>query len=231
MPTLPSWQGLDMQVIGTWVAAILTLGILSAALCDNRISRVAFGLLIGIAVGFTAAITWWSALWPRVQTLWRDPLGQWPLLIWFALGLLLLARGLKWGSWLSNMSLAYLIGVGTALAIAGAALGTAVPQFMAILVERSRPTPGTWEAIVNPLLVALGTAGVLLRFSYTATGEKKSLAGRLWSGLVRTWGKLGYAFMVVAIGALFATAIVSLLTLLSSRIDFLLVDWLHLTPH
>jgi len=227
MPIQPLWQALDGQTIGIWVAAILTLVILSAAFGEHRLSRLGFALLIGATVGYTAALTWQAVLWPRLLLIVHDPLGHWTLAIWFLLGLLLLTRGVSSASWLSNLSLAYLVGVGAALAIGGAVLGTAVPQALAVVAERHQATPGAWPAVANALLVSLGTVGVLLRFTYTGRKGKR-LVARLWGGLVEAWGRIGSAFITVALGALFATAIVSLVTLLSSRLQFLLFDWLRL---
>ncbi len=226
MLTWPSGAINSGDGVGVWIAAVLTLAILSAALGETRVSRMAFALLIGGAVGYVAVVTWQAVLWPRALLVWRSPGQHWSLLLWFVLGLLLLARGLTSASWLSNLSLAYLIGVGVALAIGGAVLGTAVPQLMAVAAERGRIVPGSWLAIVNTALIAVGTGGVLFRFTYTGLGGEGRPA-RLWTGLVRRWGQVGYAFIMVAFGALFATAIVSLLAVLTSRLQFLLVDWLR----
>ena len=223
-PPALSWTP---ESVGPWVAGLLTLAVLSTAFVENRASRAAFGLFIGAATGYVAAIIWRLVLWPRVVLVLQNPLEQWPLLVWFLLGLLLLTRGLASASWLSNVSLAYLIGVGVALAIGGAVLGTAVPQLVAVATVRRQFEPGSWPAVLNALLVAVGTGGVLFRFAYTGWGGKGTL-GKLWARLVGSWGQVGNAFLLVAFGALFAMAIITLLSLLTSRLQFLLGDWLHL---
>jgi hypothetical protein len=200
-PTLPP---LDAAETGVWVAAVLTLAVLSAAFAENHLSRAALAVLVGATVGYVAAMTGRAVLWPRVMLIWRDPFGQWPLLLWFCLGLLLLTRGLPSVSWLS-----------------------AIPQLIAAVAEPRQVRPGAWLAAINVLLVAVGTGGVLFRFTYTGLGGKGLLA-RLWSGIARSWGRVGYVFLLVAFGALFATATISLLALLASRLQFLLTDWLHL---
>jgi hypothetical protein len=230
MFTWPALPPLDAGETGVWVAALLTLAVLSAAFAENHLSRAALAVLVGATVGYVAAMTGRAVLWPRAMLIWRDPLGQWPLLLWFFLGLLLLTRGLPSASWLSDLSLAYLVGVGAALAIGGALLGTAVPQVIAAAAEPRQVRPGAWLAAVNVLLVAVGTGGVLFRFTYTGLGGKGLLA-RLWSGIAKSWGRVGYVFLLVAFGALFATATISLLALLASRLQFLLADWLHLVGY
>ena len=222
-PTLPP---ANVEGIGLSVAAVLTLAVLSAAFGRNRVSSAAFAVLIGTAVGYAATVTWWLVLWPRLWRVLRDPAGEWPLLIWFLLGLLLLARGLSTTSWLSNVPLALLLGVGAALAVAGAALGTALPLALtAGAGPGSGGAPRSWVAVINTLLVAVGTGGVLLRFAYTARGGE-GLPARLWAGVARGWGRVGYVFILVGFGALFAAAIISLVGLLVSRLQFRLVDCL-----
>ncbi|GAG29248.1 unnamed protein product, partial [marine sediment metagenome] len=130
-----------MESIGVWIAAILTLVVLSAAFGGNRFSQIAFALLVGSAVGYAAAATVRVVLWPRLVLAFRDPVGQWSLWVWLFLGVLLLLRGVKSTSWLSNLPLAYLVAVGMALAMGGAVLGTVMPQLMAVLAGRSRLTP------------------------------------------------------------------------------------------
>ncbi len=217
-----AWPAVTAEVVGIWVAALLTLAVLSAAFGENRVSRLGMGLFVGTAVGYAGAVAWQAVLWPRLLLAWRDPLGQWPLLIWLILGLLLLARGLPSASWVSGLSLAYLFGVGAALAMGGALLGTLVPQLMAAL----RPGVG-WAAAASSTLAALGTGGVLFRFAYTGWGGESAI-GKLWARLLGAWGRVGYAFILAAMGALFAAAALTALALLAARIDFLLVDWLHL---
>lgn len=208
--------------VGIWVAALLTLAVLSAAFGENHASRLGLGLLVGAAVGYAGAVAWRAVLWPRMLLVWHDPLGHWPLLIWFILGLLLLARGLPSASWVGNLSLAYLFGVGAALAMGGALVGTLVPQLAAALA----PQAGR-AAAASALLAALGTGGVLFRFAYTGWSGESAVA-KLWARLLGTWGRVGYAFILAAMGALFAAAALTALALLAARVDFLLVDWLHL---
>ena len=220
-----AWPAVTAEGVGTWVAAVLTLLVLSAAWGESRLSRLGMALLAGAAVGYGGALAWHTVLRPRLALVWADPLGHWPLIIWLFLGLLLLARGLSSASWLSNLSLGYLFGVGAALAVGGAVLGTLVPQMTAALgaVE----TGGGWWVAANALLIAIGTGGVLFRFAYTGWSGEGAL-GKAWARLIGAWGKVGYAFILAAMGALMAGAALMALALLAARLEFLAVDWLHL---
>lgn len=224
MLTWPTLPPPTLEGIGITVAAVLTLAVLSAAFGSNRVSRLAFALLVGAVVGYATTLAWWLVLWPRIIRLVRDPLREWPLLVWFALGLLLVVRGFGAASAVSSVSLAFLVGVGVALAAAGAALGTGLPLALVPWPGYGAAVQPAWAKVLNTLLVAVGTAGVLLRFAYT-TGSQSRL-GRLWGGLARGWGRIGYLFILIGFGTLFASAIISLVGVLVSRLQFLLVDWL-----
>jgi hypothetical protein len=137
------------------------------------------------------------------------------------LGLLLLLRPVKPLSWLGSFSLAILLGVGAALAIGGALLGTLIPQVDATAevthyVARYGPRLGLFSGII----VLVGTIGVLVHFHFGAARE-----GRLASirdGVVRVWGGLGRWFVFVAFAAILATTFMSRLSLLVGRIQFLM---------
>lgn len=219
------WPAVTAEGAGVWIAAGLTLAVLSAALGENRVSRIGMALLAGAAVGYVGAVAWWAVLWPRILLVWADPLGHWPLLVWFFLGLLLLARGLNSASWLSNISLGYLFGVGVALAMGGALVGTLVPQVM--VATRAAPAGGAWWVAANALVIAVGTGGVLFRFAYTGWSGEGRL-GKAWARLAGAWGRVGYGFILVAMAALFAAAAITALALLAARLEFLVVDWLRL---
>lgn len=220
-----TWPAVTADGVGIWIAAGLTLLVLSAAWGESWASRLGMALLAGAAVGYAGAVAWRAVLWPRILLVWADPLAHWPLMVWLFLGLLLLARGLRPMSWLSNASLGYLFGVGAALAVGGALVGTLVPQVTAAMAT---PAIGSgWWVAANTLLVAIGTGGVLFRFAYTGWSGKGAL-GKAWARLMSAWGGVGYLFLLVAMGALMAGAALMALGLLAERLEFLAADWLHL---
>ena len=49
-----------VEGVGIWVAALLTLAVLSAAGGENRVSRIALALLVGGAVGPTTVAPHWQ---------------------------------------------------------------------------------------------------------------------------------------------------------------------------
>jgi len=218
---------LSLDTIGTLVAMILTLFVFSYLLGDNALYRLAEHLFVGVAVGYAVVVAFHNIISARLLLPLADAISQsdWGrvLLLGLALamGLLLLTKPLKGLSWLGSLSVAVLLGVGAALAIGGALLGTLLPQIgatadLSLYVSRYGPGLG----LLSGLVVLIGATGVLLHFHYGADQEGR-LAG-LRDRVVRLWGGLGYWFILIAFGAILATTFVSRLSLLAGRVQFLL---------
>lgn len=221
------------HLVGTWVAALLTLAVLSYIVGYNSVFRLAEHLFVGITAGYAAAVAWNSVLWPRLLKLWQEPVAHWHYGLFFALGLLLLARSLPRLSALANLPLAVLIGAGAGLALGGALLGTLLPQTRAAIVSVSPGRYGGglagWGAALSALLLALCTVAVLAMFTYQRGGPGR--LGRLGNNVLRLAGGLGRKVVMIAFGALLAGAAVTFFSLLQSRLAFLIYDWLGLLSH
>ena len=74
-------------IVGTWVAAFLTLMVLSYLFGNNPFFRLAQYLFIGVAAGYAVVLAWNQVLWPRLQLLFWDPLTYWYYGVFFVLGL------------------------------------------------------------------------------------------------------------------------------------------------
>ncbi len=215
---------------GTWVAVLLTLFVFSYLLGDNVLYRLAEHLFVGVAVGYAVVLVFHNVLVPKlflplVDALGEGDTGQLLLrLISLVFGLLLLTKVFKRAgfiSWLGSFSLAFLLGVGAALAIGGALLGTLSPQILATAelgryVDRYGPGLGLFSGLV----VLVGTIGVLLHFYYSRGPEGRLASVR--ESVVRVWGGLGRWFLLAAFAALLAAVFLSRLSLLTGRIQFLL---------
>jgi hypothetical protein len=215
-----------LESAGTVVALVLTLFVFSYLLGDNILYRIAESIFVGVAVGYAVVVTFHNVVVPKLLLPLVSGLeaGNWGrvLLLFIALllGFLLLTHPLRRLSWLGSISVAWLLGVGAALAIGGALLGTLLPQASAAAdvtgpIESWGPGLGLFSTIV--LLV--GTLGAFLHFHFS-TNRQARRTGWL-DALVRTWGGLGRWFILVAFGAILATTFVSRLSFLTGRIQFL----------
>ncbi len=216
------------QTVGVWIAALLTLAVLSYILGDNPAFRVAQHLFVGVAAGYAASLAWTSVLRPRLQLLLSDPAVYWHYGVFFALGLLLLARGSRHIASLAALPLGVLFGTGAALAVGGSLTGSLVPQVRATIVSVSPAHYGGgfvgWAYALDALLLVLGTIAVFAAFHFTAQGHGRVAA--VGHRLLTLFGGAGRALIMVTFGALLAGALLSFFSVLSSRLAFLLNDWL-----
>ncbi|MFP3896460.1 MAG: hypothetical protein ACLFV5_06455 [Anaerolineales bacterium] len=216
-----------VETVGIWSAALLTLAVLSFILGDNPFFRLAEYLFIGVAAGYAAALAWSNVLWPRLHLLVTDPGTYWYYGLFFALGLCLLARGIKPVSALGNLPLGVLFGTGAALALGGVITGTLLPQLQASFLSASPSDYGQgligWAHAIDALLIILGTITVLTVFHFSAPEDhgNKGIGYRL---LEISQGA-GRKVMMIGFGALLAGATFSFFAILKSRLAFL-YDWL-----
>jgi hypothetical protein len=203
----------DLDTIGMIVGAVITLMIFSYLLGDNFLYRWALALLVGSTVGYALGLAWqailrdWVAMALRASGGMESARYAVPLI----LGALLLLKGFASSrllgrlAVLGNIPLAYLIGVGAGVAVAGALLGTIIPQVTAagapLMVDR-----GLSGLILGPI-VLIGTIAALLVFSPQLAAVGGKLAGLL------VWLRRGGRFFIaIALGVTFAAAITTALT-------------------
>ncbi len=206
-----------MEQIGLWAGFVLTLMVFSYILGDNFLYRLAVYIFVGLAAGFTAIVTWDSVLMPWFNSTLLAPgtnittivFGALPL----ALGALLLLKANPRFGKLGHLALALIIGVGTAVALVGAISGTLIPL----------TTATTSTVSINPvngILIVVGVICTLVYFQY--------LGRRLPDGTVRrsvpvqALSLVGQGVIVITLGALYAAAILTSLTVFSERVSFIL---------
>ncbi len=219
MPITLSWD----LVTGLF-SFLLTLMVLSYLIGDNLVFRVAVYLFIGVSAGYAAAVAWNQVILPRLFL----PLfaGGWSsllLLVPLILGLLMFMKLSPRTARLGSPSLALIVGVGAAVAIGGALLGTLFPQTEAVINEFALPQIsagfGSWLGrFSEAALMLLGTVSTLVYFHFSV---KNASAGPQRGKLVDLLGWIGQVFVAITFGVLFAGALAAALTALIERIYFL----------
>lgn len=201
--------------IGILIAGILTLAILSFLYRDNPFYKAAEFLLVGITIGYTLVITWSNNFMSKlIEPLANDQ--QWHLIIPLILGLLMFTRFSPKIANLSRWPLAVLIGSGA---------GAAIP---AMLEAR---TLKQISDTVTPLLGAGGMpnfsailvlVGVICTLAYFYFSHEHT-------GLLGRTAKVGTLFLMLFFGTTFGYTVMSRLSTLIGRVEFLLSDFLRLT--
>lgn len=203
--------------IGVWAGFILTLMVFSYILADNFLYRLAIYVFTGLTAGFVAVVTWDSVINPWVQvtiqsdTLITTIIGAIPLV----LGLLLLLKPIRGLGAPGTLVIAFIVGIGAAVAVLGAVSGTLIP----LTVE-------TGESLGDSLLVGgftiLGVVTTLVHFQY---GVQRKQDGSTQRGiLTRLLSGIGAAFIAITFGTLYAAAIVTSLTVFTERVSFILTQ-------
>jgi hypothetical protein len=214
-------NGMSADALGVTVAAGLTLMVYSYLLGDTFLFRVAEYLFVGVTVAYSAVVAVRSVLLPQlIMPLATAPAENLGLLAPAFLCALLFANLVPRLRPLSSIPLAIVVGVGTGLALGGALVGIIVPQVAATILPIHPLLP--LAKMLDNAIIVVGTVCTLLYFAFTARGE--SPANRL----IRGAGSVGRWFMLIAFGAVIGNVVMSRLSLLIGRVQFLLEDWLHL---
>lgn len=203
-----------MSGFETWVAAFLTLCVFTFLYKDNPFYRFAEHLFVGASAGYLLAVQWQDVLIPNVWTpLLRDH--RLTVLIPLALGVMMLARITEKTSGIAKWAIAFYVGIYSGVAIPGYMQA----QILAQLADAAKPFPPGWGAL-NAVLILLGFLSVLAYFFFSAPHK----------GAHGFTARIGIWFLMVAFGASFGYTVMARVSLLISRVQFLMGDWLHLIP-
>ena len=207
------------EAAGLVVGAILTLLVFSYLLGDNPLYRLALHLFVGALVGYSLGIVLRDVFLGMVLAqLLTNPLA---VVVPLVLGILLLFKGFPRQAYAGNFSVAYLVGVGTAVALSGALLGTLVPQIGATGRALSPASLASSRGgLLDGLLIVVGTTCTLMASAFAAR-KRQGLAGA-WAQIVRLAAGIGRIFIIFALGVAFAGALTASLSIFIGRIQYLI---------
>ncbi|MCS7245668.1 MAG: hypothetical protein N2504_05780 [candidate division WOR-3 bacterium] len=227
-----------LDVIGIWIAAFLTLAILSFVFGDNPIYKFAEHIFVGISAGFGVILALNQAIWPSIQ-MGLDPSQhvfiRTMTVVAILLGILTLIRLEIFTYivpslvWLSRIPIAFVVGIGSGISIVASIQGFIFPQTLATflpvlspeyMIDLSSPLNFLTSLLftIGPLVILLGVISTLVYF-YFSTEQRGVLLGI---------AKLGIIIMMITFGASFGYTIMARFSLLISRFYFLLSDWLNI---
>jgi hypothetical protein len=134
--------------LGIWVAATLTIAILSFLYKDNPFYRFAEHVYVGVSAAFTIVLFWNQDVWPLLVNGFvdflhaRNYVEAYILIIPAVLGLMMLTQFFPKAAWVSRWPLAMLFGIGAGLGITGSVHGSILPQLKATLLPLGNAPAG-----------------------------------------------------------------------------------------
>ncbi len=215
-----------IETLGNVFAFLLTLAVFSYLIRDNPLYRLAVHAFIGVAAAYITIITLQAVLAPRAMSFIAllMPVFESQTIDWFLVGLqaapwllgifILLKTSPRFAP-AGNFALAFLVGVGAALAVGGAIAGTLLGQLQAAW---ARPTG--LEGWAGAVFGFMGTAAVLLYFFYTGKTLPNGRGVRLGFMLPATLA--GQLFLMIALAALYVGALAASFALFIERINFII---------
>lgn len=207
-----------MTPVQTWVAAILTLFVFTFLYKDNPLYKFAEHLFVGLAAGYYAALEYNTVLKPNLlKPLFTDFGHNVILLIPLVLTLFLWARLLPAGGWISRWTLGMLVGIYAGLGIIGAIQGDFFPQVQSSILPLAGNGITLFHAFSN-FLIMLGVATTLFFFFYSTEHRGPSMVV----------SKIGMYFLMISFGAAYGFTVMGRFALLIGRLQFLLIDWMHI---
>lgn len=216
------------ELLSAFVSFIITILILSYLIGDNPLFRTAVYIFVGVSAGYVAAIAWNQVILSQVLqpvfagTAFSD--GRQAVIVAGALvgGLLLFTKVFPRISGIGKYPMAYLVGVGAAVTVGGAVLGTLLPQINATFqgfdvdLAISRGINPAFM-LINGALMLLGVIGTLAYFHFGARQKADGSVKRNF--LVEILTLIGRIYIAITFGVLFAGVYMAALTALIERID------------
>jgi hypothetical protein len=127
-------------------------------------------------------------------------------------------------SWIGNFAMAVLVGVGAAVAIGGALLGTLMPQVGAAIGTFDVSSAGSGLGVASKLLQGIvmlgGTVFTLASFHFSAARAADGTPKR--NPIIEGIAWVGRLFIAITLGVLFAGVYVSALTAMIERWGFVI---------
>lgn len=210
-----------MDVAMTLIPVLLTLLVFSRLVGDTPAFRFVQYLFIGVALGYAVVVIYHQVLRPAVIDVLAvsgQPVLATLRLIPFVLAALLLTRvsGQQTASWLANIPLALVFGVGAALVVGGALIGTILPQ----VLDATRQDMSSPAAVLGSVVLLIGSIVTLLSFTLTRSPDPNR---QRW---IESAARVGRWVLLLAFGFFLAGSVSSYLAALNERLLFI-VEWVR----
>ena len=195
-----------------WLRAYLILSLFSFLYKDNRFYKLSEHVFAGLSAGYYVGLIWQTVIVQQLINPMFDE-GEWVLIIPGMLGVLMFARLVPKWSWVSRVSLAFVIGNTAGIYLMNALHGLIFKQLYATMGSISNSNG--FAGVLLALVVVVGVISTLVYFYFSK--EHK--------GVVGVTAKVGIWFIMISFGAHFGYTVMGRISLLIGRIQFLVYDW------
>jgi hypothetical protein len=199
---------MSWEFFGVTVAAFFTISLYSFLYKDNSFYKLAEHIFAGISAGYYVGLVWHSVI---KQQLWLPLMneGQYLLIIPGILGILMFTRFISKISWLSRLSLAFVVGNTAGITLIRQLHGMILPQVRSTFLDL---------ATLTGIVMVVGVISTLIYFYFSK--EHKGALGFV--------AQVGIWFIMISFGASFGYTVMARVSLLIGRAQFLLTNWLHI---
>ncbi|UCG62191.1 MAG: hypothetical protein JSV52_02580 [Candidatus Zixiibacteriota bacterium] len=202
-----------MELLQIWVMAFFTLALFSFLYKDNPVYKLAEHIFAGLTAGYQVGLIWDTII---LQKLW-DPMigaGQWQLLVPGVLGVFMFARFWPRISWLSRISLAFVMGTTAGVFLVTELHGRVLPQMQWTMLALGGENG--FAATILAIIVVIGVISTLIYFYFS----------KEHTGIFGGAAKVGIWFIMISFGAHFGYTVMGRVSLLIGRVQFLVEDWI-----
>ncbi len=222
---------LSLDLIAGALSFLFTLLILSYLIGDNPLFRIAVYLFVGVTAGYVASVIWWQVLLPKLiapllPTLLAGSIAERIFIMVPLLGsVFILMKISPRLSKIASITMAFLVGAGAAVIIAGAVIGTILPQISATInffdpqLAAARNID-LFETLGNGAIVLIGVVTTLSYFHFGARLQANGNLRRF--AIVELLAFIGKIFIGITLGVIFAGVYSAALTALIERISSLI---------
>jgi hypothetical protein len=214
------------ELIWMIVSLVLTLLVFSYLFGDNVLFRLAAYIFVGVTAGYVTTVVIYQVIWPRIVL----PLvnGSFSVRILagvpLLLGILLLFKLFPRVSQIGSIPMGYLVGMGAAIAVGGAIMGTLFGQVEGAIASfdlgAASAGGGTLPfRLLEALVLLVGTVTALISFHFSTRSQRTEEQHR--PGWMEILAKIGRAFIAVTFGALFAGVYLAAIAALVDRLGFI----------
>lgn len=199
---------MSWEFFGVTVAAFFTLSLYSFLYKDNPFYKLAEHIFAGISAGYYVGLIWHSVI---KQQLWLPLVneGQYLLIIPGILGILMFTRFISKISWLSRLSLAFVVGNTAGITLIRQLHGMVLPQVRSTFLNLTDAAS---------IVMVVGVISTIIYFYFSK--EHKGALGFV--------AQVGIWFIMISFGASFGYTVMARVSLLIGRAQFLLTNWLHI---